>query len=1047
MPRLGLALLGPFEARRDTGQVLAIRRRKAQALLAYLALRRGEVQPRERLIGLLWEGLEPSHARHSLRQTLTELRQDLGPDAFSALVLDGDAITLHPARVSVDVMRFEQLAASRSIDALSEAAAIYRGDVLEGAPAGGEAFESWLAAERDRLRALLIQILDQILVRRATSGPFLETVATATRLLGLDPCREDVHRTLMRLYARAGRRAAALRQHQVCVAALRRELGIAPELETARLYRAILENRLAEARSGLPPLEETAPPLVGRASELEALSASLASAWDGAGHAAVIRGAAGIGKSRLIEDLARRAAARGGRVLIARAHESERVLPFGLWVSLLRDNGLTGETGLLAAQAPGDRGALAALVPGLEPEVRGLRPDPVAVTRLFAAIQALLRGLAQRGPIAVILEDLHWADEMSLRLFGFLVRHTCGARILIVGTARDEDLAAHQVMAQVLAEARREAVVEELSLGPISRDDAFVLGRALLRGVKIVDTPALVQRMWELSQGNPFVLVESARALRDGHAISASEPLPVPPSVRELIVGRVRRLEERARRVLETAAVIGREFEPALVAEALGWGELDVAQHLDELLRRQLLLDRGPGLDFAHDRLREVVYASLSGPERRVLHGRVAAALERRHEGDLGVVAMWLADQCRGAQAWERAARYYGLGADAAVLRSAYASAEALLREALAAAERIEDARLRVERVIDVHLSFERVLTPQGELNRLLDHLQQAETAARHIGDRRRLAWVAAQRIHCAWWSGDSEAALAAGEQAVEAAASLGDRELDIVIRHRLAPLYFHLGDLTRGMQVCHETLAALRGDSSLEWFGQVVPPAIHCRVYLSLCLSALGAAEAAEREAREAVRAAERSGHRFSIAFARSTLGSVELRWGRVDEARASLESAVELQRQMGDESRFLATFGGLGFAYVRAGRLPEGVALIEQAAQASARQGLRYIHQRNLDFLARARLAERRVAEALASVQEALALARAQKQRVAEARALYLLARILASDREAEAGRRSRAIDACRDALSLGRELELEPLVTRCRQTLADLLEPPLS
>jgi DNA-binding SARP family transcriptional activator len=1044
MPRLGLALLGPFEARRETGQVVAIRRRKAQALLAYLALRRGECQPRERLIALLWEDLDPSHARHSLRQTLTELRQDLGPASFAALVLDGDAIALDAARVSVDVLRFERLAASPSVDALPEAVGVYRGDLLEGAPGGGEAFESWLGAERERLRALLVQALDRLLGRQARAGPLLETVAIATRLLDLDPCREDVHRTLMRLYARAGRRSAALRQYRACVATLRRELGVAPEPETMRLHRAILEHRLADAQSGLPAVSEgSAPPLVGRGFEIHALSAALATAWDGAGHTVVIRGAAGIGKSRLVTELARRAAARGGRVLTAHAHESEQVLPFGLWASLLQAAGLIGEAEFLATLTPGDRRALAALVPGVEPGDRGRPPDPVAVTRLFGAIQTLLRRLAERGPIAVILEDLHWADEMSLRLFGYLVRRTCGTRILMVATVRDEDLAAHQVMPQILAEASREAVVEELALGPIRRDDALALARALLRGGKVADTPALVQRMWDLSQGNPFVLVESARALREGQSIAGSGPLPVPPSVRDLVIGRVQRLGERARRVLETAAVIGRAFEPSLAGEALGWTELEVAQHVDELLRRQFLQDRDACLEFGHERLREVVYASLSGPERRALHGRVAAALERRHAGDLGAVAMWLAVQCKGAHSWERTARYYGLAADAAVLRSAYASAEALLHEALAAAACIEDARRRTERVIDVHLGFERVLTPQGELGRLLDHLGRAETAAREVGDRRRLAWVAAQRIHCAWWSGDSEAALRTGEQAMEAAARLGDRELDIVIRLRLAPLYFHLGDLAHAIRVCDEALAALPGDSPLYSYGQAVPPAVHCRIYRALCRSALGATEAAERDAREAVQTAERCGHRFSIALARATLGSLELQWGRVEAARASLESAVELQRQMGDESRLLATFGALGLAYVRAGRLPEGVALIEQAAHASESQGLRYVHQRNLEFLARARLHEGRVAEALQWVEEALGLARAQKQRVAEARALLLLARVLMAGRDQAAGPRPRALDACRDALTLSQQLGVAPLVARCRETLAELLQ----
>ena len=179
-----------------------------------------------------------------------------------------------------------------------------------------------------------------------------------------------------------------------------------------------------------------------------------------------------------------------------------------------------------------------------------------------------------------------------------------------------------------------------------------------------------------------------------------------------------------------------------------------MGQHLGDLVRRQFLLERGGRLDFAHERIRDVVSESLPGPERAALHGRVAAALERTNAGDLWAVAPQLARHCREARAWDQAARYYRLAADVAVERSAYTAAERLLQESLAAAERIDRRRLRIEHVVDAHLGFERVLTPPGHLADLLEHLSQAETGARSIDDRRRLGWVATQRIFCGWWAG-----------------------------------------------------------------------------------------------------------------------------------------------------------------------------------------------------------------------------------------------------------------------------------------------------
>src|SRR5262245_44745371 len=206
MRPLSLALLGPFRARLADGRALPIRRRKSRALLAYLGMRPDEPQPREKLIALLWTDADADRARHSLRQTLTALRQDLAPLGWADAVLAGEALSLDPTLLRVDVADFERLARGPDLHRLERAAAAYRGDFLEGLVAGEDAFETWLAGERDRLRGEALGVLDRLVTVHVAAGAPAEVARAATRLLVLDPLREDVHRLLMRLHAREGRR-------------------------------------------------------------------------------------------------------------------------------------------------------------------------------------------------------------------------------------------------------------------------------------------------------------------------------------------------------------------------------------------------------------------------------------------------------------------------------------------------------------------------------------------------------------------------------------------------------------------------------------------------------------------------------------------------------------------------------------------------------------------------------------------------------------------------------------------------------------------------
>jgi TolB-like protein len=231
-PGVHLRLLGGFDLRLEGGRDGAALGRKARALLACLALPPGKAWPREKLMALLWGDRAEEQARASLRQALAELRRCFGDAA--PLQTSNETIALDPTLIAIDAVAFEQLAKS---DRHAEAAALYRGPLLDGHGVRDDGFTDWLRVEQTRLHDLAIVVLD----RHAATASGDPAIQAARRVLELDPLREASHRLLMRLLSEAGQRAEALKQYQHCRDLLQRELQASPEAETDRLYRRILD--------------------------------------------------------------------------------------------------------------------------------------------------------------------------------------------------------------------------------------------------------------------------------------------------------------------------------------------------------------------------------------------------------------------------------------------------------------------------------------------------------------------------------------------------------------------------------------------------------------------------------------------------------------------------------------------------------------------------------------------------------------------------------------------------------------------------------------
>jgi DNA-binding SARP family transcriptional activator len=1052
MVALRLTLLGGFDARLAAGDAVSLPTKKAQALVAYLGLRPGQTHQRDKLAALLWGERSDERARDGLRHALGALRKALPGVKTPSLLAEGQTLALNPAVVEVDVATFERRVAEGTPAALEHAAELYRGDLLLGFTVSEPLFEEWLVAERERLREIALEALARLLAHQAKSGGTERAIQTAIRLLGLDPLQEAVHRTLMRLYARQGRRGAALKQYQACVGVLQRELGVEPDAETKQLYQELLRRpasatrapgfrgddrsrpaRLAaRARVELPAGDT---PLFGREVELGRLRELLEEAIRGHGQVATVLGEAGIGKTRLLAAVAADALQRGCRVFIGRCYESDSILPFGPWVDACRRGEISGDEELLGSLQPTWRAELTRLFP--EVHRAGLPPASDSSLRLFESMAYLFEQVATRQPVVVILEDLHCADEMSFRLLGFVGRRIREQAVLLVTTARQEELDDLSVARRILRELSRESEVVELELAPLSRPETSLLVRALARGGNDVQLAArLEDQVWAVSEGNPFVAVETTRALQSGAIPPDARTLPLPQRVRELLAHRLERLSDLARELAALAAVIGREFEFSLLQQAGGFGEEATAAAVEELVRRHVLRGVGEGFDFSHDRIRAVVYDQLLPPRRKLLHRRVGEALEVLYVANLDPHYLALGTHFREGTVWEKAVSHLWRAGTRAAARSAYRQAVACFEQALDALEHLPETSETLAHAIDLHLEARRALYPLAEIDAIFGHLQRAEAGAVTLGDQRRLAEVLANLTQYFWQVGELVRGLETGQRAVAIAEALDDLSLRVAADQYLGQVLLDRGAHREATVIFGRHVDELEGDRVRQHFGMAGYPSVFYRFLLGYCHAELGQFINGVALGEQALRIAEEIDQPYARALGCLWLGRIRLVQGEFAQARRVLEQGVEIA-----EARQLGTpilVAALGYARAMSGQLPSGIPRLEKA-EADLRESKSPGRLALVSgWLGEAYLTAGRLADAAEIAQRALALARDHHQRGFEGWTLRLLAEIAG---HGSPPRGAGAEESYRQALALAEELGMRPLVAHCHLGLGKL------
>ena len=491
---------------------------------------------------------------------------------------------------------------------------------------------------------------------------------------------------------------------------------------------------------------------VGRESEVDWLRRLWQEAAAGERRLGLIGGEPGVGKTRFAAEFARVAHSEGATVLAGRCDEDLGV-PYQPFVASLRHFVTHGDDGDLGRRLGRHAGELTRLLPELGESVPGLRPamqsDPESERyRLFDAVAGWLEVLSAEAPVLLILDDLHWATKPTLLMLRHVACFPEPMRLLVIGTYRDTEIDPLGALAEMLADFRRSGNVERLALVGLDEDGVARYLEAAAGSELHRQHRQLARAIHTETEGNPFFVGEVVRhlseigaigALNDRPSTEAIEQLGIPEGVREVVRRRVSRLSDLANRALSIAAVVGPEFEFAVLRRATGLDDDDpLIEVLQEAVRARLVVESGGApatYRFAHALVRATLYDELPGPRRATLHRSVGEAISALHHDRLDQWAPALAHHfAQSGEAGDRAkARAYcALAGDRAQLQHANTEAVTYYRQALKllTADGAADGRERLQLLISLGEAERRAGDPAHR-----DRLLEAARLARSQGE------------------------------------------------------------------------------------------------------------------------------------------------------------------------------------------------------------------------------------------------------------------------------------------------------------------------
>lgn len=943
MPALDIRFLGECQFIYAGEIVTGLHTKRMRSLLGYLILHAGQQLSATQLAFLYWPNSSEKQARTNLRRLFYNLRKAF-PESDQFLNREDYTVMWRlDAPYSLDVVQFE-LAVDAARKALSvEKGAIarqqlevaidlYRGDLLP------DCYDDWVLPLREELRQRHLDAIEQLVELLELEGEYKAAIRYAEMALRVDALFEKPYRTLMRLHALNGARARALRVYHACASVLERELGVEPQAETTALYQRLLElDESAQFDDG-PKIENMGEDrqLVGRQRERKQLLAAWRKAARGQTSALLISGEAGIGKTRLAEELYRWVSQLGINATRTRAYAASAGLAYAPILDMLRSEPLASR---LHALDPIWLTELARLLPDLlraHPEIAP--PQPLAEAwqraRLF---EALARAVSMdKQPMLLWVDDLQWCDGESLTWLQYLLQFDPQAPLLILGTVRDEELVGAHPLTQMTHHLRATDRLVEISLERLTPEEAAQLGGQV--GGSDLSTQAIEQLNTDAG-GNPLFIVEMARAALNAPDFDSSPPvgnggnnggagLSLPPKVYSVIQSRLAQLSPAAFTLAQLAATVGNAFTFDLLAQASGMDEAQLVQSLDELWRRRILRELSTTLtdyayDFSHDRIRDVAYGELSMVRRRFHHRSVADALEKMHGESLDERSAQIAFHLDHAGDRAGARRHYQAAGVRAASHFAHDEALRYLTRALALTEE-EDVETR----FDLHGQREHIYQVQTSREAQQRELSAMLQLAEQLDSQRKRSTVLLRQAARAEGLGAYDDAVAFARQAIEQAQASSDQLQQAEGALRLGSVYWNWGDYPRsGAQYQHGLqLARTIGARSLE--GAAL-------LHLGALETYYGNYHDAKRISHEALATAGALGDIEGEIWARNQLGFMIVEQGDDDyhEAETHLVAGRDLAREIGSRAYIAKLSSNLAMLYDRWGNFEQALACLDES------------------------------------------------------------------------------------------------------------------
>jgi DNA-binding SARP family transcriptional activator len=669
---------------------------KCKALLKILLLARGRYLPADRLMEYLWPDLSPGSAQNSLWVAISQLRRVLQPNlprrgSSNYIITSREGYAFNTeSDYWWDIEAFlQQARAARvtekldaRVEALAAARTLYCGPFLEE-----DAYEDWATATREQLSEEFLALSLDLADGYARQGRYQLAINLCLEMLAQDATREAAYRGLMRYHYHAGEQAAALKAYEECKRMLLDELGVPPMPETTELFEQILRGEVPGAEQYLTPLAVpvtpafslSRTPLVGRNAEYGQLVSAITQTAAGRGHVVLLEGEPGIGKSRLVEEAGRFAQDQGLRLLFTKCYQLEQVMPYQPVIDLLHQALEQVPAQTLAGVPVAFLSDVATLVPemtevfpNLPPSLPGL--DETRQARLFGALTQLLKVVAGKQGLYLAVDDIHWADHVTRQFLYHLARHLADLPILLVCTYRSEEVALDAYLADLIHSMQSERQALHMILSRLSQSDATMLLESMANTVP--GLAKLAGWLHKETDGNPFFIISILQSLQEQGLLTAPDKrvwqysprklsmagaeLTLPNALRELVRSRIRRVPQAMHRVIEVAAVLGRQFDFATLQAVSGVSQVDLLDMLEGLTQRQLLREEQVGgiYDFSHDKVREVVYLDISATRRILLHRQVGEALEQLGGGRFEDRDARLAEYFEHGHVWDKAITY-----------------------------------------------------------------------------------------------------------------------------------------------------------------------------------------------------------------------------------------------------------------------------------------------------------------------------------------------------------------------------------------------------